>query len=108
MNAEGFPILCLFSIFLVETKGGLKEDSFPHIFTIQGICGSGHFTFHPVAITGRRRSYQRLHRITAQMTPKVALEPLASYLDNDHLIPAPLFLSPFSFSVWPSACDKDS
>ena len=42
------------------------------------------------------------------MTPKEALEPLASYLDNDHLIPAPLFLSPFSFSVWPSACDKDS
>jgi hypothetical protein len=36
------------------------------------------------------------------------LEPLASYLDNDHLIPAPLFLSPFSFSLWPSACDKDS
>ena len=31
-----------------------------YTFTIQGICGSGHFTFNPVVSTERRRSYQRL------------------------------------------------
>jgi hypothetical protein len=35
------------------------------------------------------------------------LEPLASYSDNDHLIHPPLLFSPFSFSVWPPARDKE-
>lgn len=100
---------------LCMTMPYLSKPNCWNIFTMM-TRNRWRWTFHtlnPVASTGRRRSCQHIEaksqRLTAQtMTPKEALEPLASYLDNDHLIPPPLFLSPFSLSVWPSACDKDS
>ena len=65
----------------------------------QGISGGGPFRQYRTkaklsAYRGPNPSSASKHR----MTPKEALEPLASYLDNDHLIPPPLsFSHPFLF-----------
>lgn len=64
----------------------------------QGISGGGPFSQYR---TKAKLSAYRGPNPSAwkhRMTPKEALEPLASYLDNDHLIPPPIsFSRPFLF-----------